>query len=120
MSELEDMMNKVLSSPEDMSRIMQLAQSLTSASSAEHDEPPAQPAQGTAAPDPEMAAVLGKLMRSLQADCGGNDKTVLLTALKPYLREERRNKIDKALRIAKIARIASSAFGEMGGGSFGL
>ena len=38
----------------------------------------------------------------------------LLEAMKPYLSEKRRAKMDKAIKIAGLARIARLAMGEMG------
>ena len=126
MSELEEMMNKVLSSPEDMSRIMQLAQSLSGAaagsdgtSAASDGAPPTEP-EAAPALDPEMTAALGRIMRGLSAANAGSDKLSLITAIKPYLRTERQGKLERAMKIARIAKIAGSAFNEMGGGSIGL
>ena len=45
----------------------------------------------------------------------GNDKKALLEAMKPYLSEKRRQKMDKALKIARLARIAGIAMGETEG-----
>ena len=46
-----------------------------------------------------------------------NDKTALLNALKPYLKKDRHEKIDKAVNIAKLAHVAKLAFSEFGGGN---
>ena len=43
------------------------------------------------------------------------DKTPLLQALSPYLRPERRAKLQKAMRMAKMARLARAALNEYGG-----
>ena len=40
---------------------------------------------------------------------------VLLEAMRPYLSEKRRSKMDKAMKIAWLAQIARLAMGEMGG-----
>ena len=110
MSELENMMQKVLSSPEDMSRIMQLAQSLTGGQSGSND-PPAEQEDSKA--DPDLSNMLQNLMQSLSG-AGEQNKTALISALKPYLRKERRAKVERAMKIAKIAKLASGALGKLG------
>lgn len=123
MGELEDMMKKVLSSPEDMSRIMQLAQSLSGNSDSGGDggaQSQAAPAESGSGLDPDIAALMGRIMRGISAADSGGDKSALIAALKPYLRADRRSKIDRAMKIARIAKIASTALGEMGGNDLGL
>lgn len=88
--------------------------------------PPPAPSQGgEAAPPPEPPAAsggLGSLLGSLdpqmlssaasllgQFSDGGDDKrTALLTALRPFVREERYAKLDKAIQIAKLSRLIRS------------
>ena len=61
--------------------------------------------------DPKL---LGKIS-GLMGDPGGNDKDRgLLEAMKPYLSEKRRRKMDKALKLTKLAKVARLALGEMG------
>lgn len=113
MSELEDKINSLLSSPEDMSRIMQLAKSImpgegeSTAGGTEQDAG----AAGSGL-DAGLMASIGKLM-------GGGDekkdsKRALLNAMTPYLGEERRRKMKKAMQIAKIASVAGAFFSESG------
>ena len=47
---------------------------------------------------------------------GSSDSQKLLEAMKPFLAEKRRAKLDRAIRIAKLASIAELAMGENGGG----
>ena len=41
-------------------------------------------------------------------DDGDDRRTALLTALRPYVREERYAKLDKAIQIAKLSRLIRS------------
>ena len=107
MSELEDKLNSILSDPKQMEQIAGLARSLMGGAG----EPPTGPAPGKTAVDP------GLLRRITQAMRGGETgrEQALLTAMRPYLSEKRRGKMDRALQIARLARIARFAMGEGGG-----
>lgn len=60
--------------------------------------------------------MLGKLMGLLKTGASGDsERTALLNAMKPYLSEKRRTKMDKAMKLARIAKIAELAAGEFGG-----
>lgn len=104
MSEFEDMLNSVLNDPEQMNKIMGLAQSLMGSETAE------KPA--AAVPDMAMLTRIGDLVS--RSDDG---KQAIFEAMKPYLSEKRRGKMDKAMKLARIARIARIAMGEMGDGN---
>ena len=59
----------------------------------------------------------GQLRRMLSAVRGsGRDSASrhLLEAMKPYLAEKRRRKIDRAMKLARLASLAELAAGEMG------
>ena len=119
MSEFEDKLNSILSDPEQMANITRLAGQLMGGGAGE-TEPPVQ--QGAARPaeggfDPGMLGRLQGLMGSLSGQDDG--KSGLFKALAPYLREERRAKLEKALRLAKAAKLAGAALGEFGGGEGG-
>lgn len=105
----ENLMGKIqelLSDPESMQQISELAQMFqaesappsadTSTGSPQQDVPPALPLGGI---DPGMLMKMGELMRN----SGGSDKnTALLMALRPHLGEQRQQRIDKALRLMKL------------------
>ena len=107
MGELEDQLNSILSDPEQMAKIAGLAKSLMGG---EDDVPPP---PGEAGPDPGLLQMLGRAMNA-----GGENsrEQALLAAMKPYLSEKRRGKIDRAMKLARLARIARFAMGETGGG----
>ena len=105
MSEFEDKLHAILSDPAEMERISRLASELMGG--------------GTPAPPPGNAYPDGKLLQRLGALLGGagaSDKTALLNALSPYLKPERRARLQKALRLAGVLRLAGTALREEGAG----
>jgi hypothetical protein len=125
MSELEDKLNKILSSPAEMEKIMGLAKSLSGSLGT---QPSGESAAASAGPVPDLGGLAStlkdldpKIFRLMTRLIGEyttakNDKAALLSAIKPYLKEDRREKIDRAAEIAKLARLAKIAFSEFSGG----
>lgn len=124
--DLGTIMQSVLSDPEQMAKIGQLAQSLMGGSGGEESSSPQEP-EGTAAPTPAAVPsppagdgrILSVLTKAL-TDRGTTRSTALLTAMRPYMRPEKQEKLDRAMQIAKMARIAGSVMGELGGRRNGL
>ena len=126
MSEFEDKISKILSSPEDMEKIMGIARSLSDSSEATD----AEGAGDSAGPDlGSLSSALGsidpKIFRLLTRALGeysskSNDKAALISAIRPYLKEDRRQKVEKAAEIARLAHIARVAFSEFSGGDDGV
>ncbi len=122
MGELEDKLNSILSSPEEMEKIMNIARSISGgASDSETDSKENLSSNGGAASfplgdiDPQMLKMMSRVME--QYGSGGDDgKALILNTLKPYLKEERRQKVDEALKIARMAKLAKIAFSEFSGG----
>lgn len=121
MSSLEEQLGGILSNPEQMRQISELAQSLFGGG--EPSPPPedgkgpdlgalAQELLGGSAPE---TAVLGRIGRLLRRDGGENRQRALLEAMKPYLSEKRRSRMDRAMQLAHMAKLAQLAMGEMGG-----
>lgn len=123
MGEFEEKLNSILGDQQAMGQIMALAQSLGKQSSSDQEEKDTAPEPAEDAPpdlsqlmgnlDPKMVQLGMRLMREYQQDDGQN--TALLQALRPYLREERRGRLDKAVQIAKMARLLRVALGSLGG-----
>lgn len=124
MGEFEEKLNSILGDQQAMGQIMALAQSLgkQSASQEEGEDYERPEPAGDAPPDlsqlmgnldPKMVQLGMRLMREYQQDDGQN--TALLQALRPYLREERRGRLDKAVQIAKMSRLLRVALGSLGG-----
>ena len=77
-----------------------------------------------AAGQPDLSALLGQIdpgmlqmgMRLVREYQGNDDRnTALLAALRPFLKEDRRAKLDRALEIARVTRLIRVALGAMGG-----
>ena len=108
MNELEEQLNSILSDPEQMEKIAGLARSLMGGGdSAAPQRPPEE--QG-------IDASLLQKMSSLMHSGGDGREQALLKAMAPYLSEKRRGKLDHALQLARLARIAQLAIGKTGGG----
>ena len=109
MSEFEDMLGGILNDPKQMGKIAQMASQLFGGEGGEESSEGKAPDLGF---DPGM---LGKLSGLLSSQSGG-DKTALLKALAPYLKPERRARLEKAMRISRMARLAGIALEEQGEG----
>lgn len=133
MAELENTLNSLLSNPEVMGQIMSFAKTL-SGDAQQSDAPPPQSEtnESEAKPDfpdlgklisglsgeidPDMFKMLGKIMQNT-GKSGQDDKNMaLLAALRPFLKEKRQAKIDQAIQIAKLSRLARIAIQSMKGG----
>ncbi|MBR1565434.1 MAG: hypothetical protein IJ649_01600, partial [Oscillospiraceae bacterium] len=111
MEELEQQLNSILSDPKQMEQIAGLARSLMGGEKPEQSAP----ASSDLGFDP---ALLGRIASLMQSGGEGREQA-LLKAMAPYLSEKRRGKLDNALRLAKLARIARLAM-ETGGGDEAL
>ena len=99
--ELEDRISSVLSDPEQLARIREMAQSIMGGAS-ESTAAAAEPA----GPDP---AVLGKLGALLRGGLGQkNPRLEALEALAPCLGEKRREKLTRAMKLARVLRLAQA------------
>lgn len=106
MPELEEKLGAILSNPQLMQQIMGMAQSL------QQSAPKADSVPETAASAPDMdPALIGKIM-SIAGKTGidANQKK-LLCALEPYLTQQRIQKLEKAMRAAKLAGAATAILG---------
>ena len=126
MAEFDEKLNSLLSNPEAMAQIMQMAQSL---SGGQAQQPPQQPLQQPVRPAPPPPPAQappppgGDLLSTLSGLTGGIDPTMLtkllpliqelgsqndsnarqlLYALRPYLKPERQEKIERALQLARL------------------
>ena len=115
MGEFEEKLNAILSNPEAMAQVASLAQSLGQ----QPQEP--QPAQQPPSPAPESGfgldpALLQKMLPLLTElnDNKTSEREQLLYALRPFLKESRRNKIDQALRAARVLHLGKRFLGRLG------
>ncbi len=123
MGDFEDMLSSILSSPKDMEKIMGLARELSGGEPEE--EPKKEPGKespgipGLGDLSPKLLAAIGKIMGGMNS--AGDGKAALIASMKPYVRPERQAALDRAVKIAKIARAARLVMNELGGDfDFGL
>lgn len=119
MSEFEDRLNSILNDPEQMDKIASMAKSLMGGGT-DAGTQQAPPPSGGETPSPLLEGLdPGMIQRVMQMMSGMNqepdENTALLEAMKPFLKEKRRAKMDRALKLAKMAKMAQLAFGDLGG-----
>lgn len=117
MAQLEEQLNQILGDPQAMEQIMALAQSLSGKQEEERQpEEDTQPPAESNPPSP-LSALDGLDPRLLRMGMGllseysaqDDKKTALLAALKPFLKPERQEKMDQAVRIARLTRVIRTA-----------
>ena len=138
MAEFEEKLNSLLSNPDAMAQIMQMAQSLSGGGGQPQPSPPPAPPQQPQQPPPQASPVPaaprpapgpqappagGDLLSSLSGLAGNIDPKLLmkllpliqelsgqqdsnarqlLYALRPYLKPERQEKVERALQLARL------------------
>lgn len=111
MDGLEEKLSSFLSDPSAMDQVLSMARMLgfgnTPDESASAPQPPEQPPIGALSPDDPMLSTVIRLVSEVGRD--GGSQAALLNALRPFLRPERQEKIDQAVQIAKLIRIAEIA-----------
>lgn len=115
MAEFDDKLNALLSNPDAMSQIMQLANSLSgdsdTPSAPAAPEPPAPRSSGSVLSSLSGGTeLLGKLLPLVQEMGRDSNARRLLYALRPYLKEERQEKIERALQLARCSRSGGSFY----------
>lgn len=114
MDNMQSQMNAILGNPDMMQRIMEMAKSIS---------PPQADTQPTPAPAPENSgfslpdidlSMVQKLSGIVGQTGIDQNQRSLLSALRPYLSHDRISKLEKAMRAAKLASLASSFLGNSG------
>ena len=106
MDNMEAQLSAILGNPQMMEQIMSIAQNFQTA-----------PEQQTPAPEiiPEIDFATVQKITSLIGKTGiDNHQSTLLRALAPYLSNQRIQKLEKAMRAAKLAGMAYTFFGNLG------
>lgn len=151
MAEFDDKLNSLLSNPDAMSQIMQLAQSLGGGGPQSSPPPQQEPAWNPAPPsgtgwnpqgqsgngwnpqaqnspppagdflssltggmDPKLISRLLPLIQELGGQRDSNARN-LLYALRPYLKAERQDKIERALQLARLFHLGRKFLSGWGG-----
>lgn len=111
MDQMEDKLGAILGNPDLMRQIMTMAQSLNSTPEPAPPKPEP-PRQEDAVPQLDMAS-LQKIMSFAQQTGIDRNQQNLLKALDPFLPNDRIRKLEKAMRAAKLANLATSALGQL-------
>lgn len=116
MGEFENKLETILNNPQAMEQIMSLARSLGGGAQPTRDAPAAAPPPpGPAAsppppPTPEPMVLDPRLLSGMasllgQYNSSDDQRVALLNALRPFVKEQRYARIDKAIQIAKLSRM---------------
>lgn len=137
MAEFDEKLNAILGNQEAMAQIMSLARSLSGDGPGEEPERTDDEGErgiegeeetyhAAAQVQPDLSSMLGQIDPALlrtgmevirQVQSTEDRNAALLQALRPFLREERRGRLDRALQIARMTRMiraAITALGERG------
>lgn len=131
MSELDDKLNSILSNPAMMQQIMSLAQALNQ-SEAQQPPPQQPPAQQPQVTQPQIPQdhfaptndrginpnLLSKIAALMQRGSIDKNQEALLRALRPYLNNQKLEKLERAMHAAKMAGIASEMVNTRGQSPF--
>ncbi len=119
MDDLEQKIQSVLSDPEQMQQVLNMARAL-GVSIPESEEPKARE-QETSPPEQNISPQVGvdtlsEPVSQLLQQAGKLEKRQenLLNALKPFLKPNRREKIDRAMQVARLSHLAGYALRSRG------
>ena len=135
MSDFEEKLNAILSNPESMGQIMNLAQSLNLGGGGEPSgeggpaaPQPEAPPENASSGIPDGLSGLGSLLGQIDPKLigrllplagelagGGNDERMqLLYALRPFLKPERRDKVERAATTARLIHVGKKLLQSLG------
>ncbi len=104
---LEDKLNQILNDPDSMAQILSMAKSFGMQS-----DPPSEPLPAPLMDEGMMMGLMQLMQHAQQSD---GKQEALLQALKPYLAPDRREKLDRAMQLARISHLAGFALRNYGG-----
>ena len=112
MDDLEAKLGAVLNNPAMMQQIMALAQNMNQQPQSKESKPQPKenPSQELSVPEFDLATLQKLSGIAKQSGVDKNQKT-LLNALGPYLSRQRIAKLERAMRAAKVANMATSVLG---------
>ena len=102
MDDLTEKLSSILNDPQAMKEVAALASQLGMDMPGVHTE---QPAPVVSAPKRDEASVLSGLIPMLGALKQDDDTVRLLEAMRPFLSEERQQKLDKAKRLIRVMKL---------------
>lgn len=106
MEDMQSGINAILSNPQMMEQIMSMAQSLGASAS---PEPPT-PTPQSQLPELDLSMIQKLSGMASNANIDNNQRN-LIQALSPYISHRRIEKLEKAMRAAKLASFATSFLG---------
>ncbi len=106
MDDFESRLNSILSSPDSLEKIKQLAQSFASGESSEEETAEKE------SPMRDLSALLGGVMGDWEKP---SETEKIMSALQPYLSGERSKRLDRAIKFARIYKVAKRFLPELGG-----
>ena len=131
MSELDEKLNALLSDPNSMAQVMQLAQQLSGTFGGDSQpqqqqpppppSPPVKPLSSPLAFDPSLLGgldpkIIGRFLPLLQEYSHSNSNTTqLLYALRPFLKAEKQDKIERAAKLARLIHLGKKFLSEWEG-----
>lgn len=105
MSEMEEKLGAILSNPQMMQQILSMAQAIGNPQPVPEVQPQRpQEQQSFPEPDPNLLRSLAGMAKGSGVD---QNQKALLNALLPYLSRDRVSKLEKAMRAARMATLAS-------------
>ena len=107
MEDMESKLGAILGNPDMMAQIMSMAQKLGAGAPPPQASPPPAPTL----PEGLDVGMLTKLAGMASSASVDGNQQALLRALRPYLSGERIARLEKAMRAAKLANVASSILG---------
>lgn len=111
MDDINEKLNTLLSDPDSMARIMQLAQQLSGGSGGQQTAAPSPPAVPNI--DPQLIAKFLPLIQEFSRD--NSQTTQLLYALRPFLKDGKQEKVERAAKLARLICIGKRFLTEGGG-----
>ena len=119
MSEWEDKLNTLISDPDAMAQVMQMAQNLSQqmgASGGAASSSGGPTAAADVPPPQELSSLLGGIdpaliqrllpLLSQMNRAESSETTAFLLALRPFLKPERRDKVERAAQLARLIHLA--------------
>ncbi len=127
MGEFEEKLNAILSNPDALAQVANLAQSLNLGGGSENGDGAAP--EGGAEPDlsglsglgdllgqidPGLLGKLLPLVGELTGNGGSDERLQLLYALRPFLKPERRDKVERAVKTARLIHVGKKLLKGLG------
>ncbi len=119
MEDMDSKLNAMLNDPAAMARIIQMAQQLSGGTAQAAPPPPPPPQQSSVPPPPPEGGfdpmLLARFLPILQELRQSNSQTTqLLYALRPFLKEEKQSKVERAAKLARVICIGKRFLTEGG------